>query len=198
MKNRQHGFTLVELLVVIAIIGLLSTIGVVSLNSARAKARDAKRLSDVRQITSVLELYYNGKQQYPQSPATGRQMSDTDASGCVSEQNGVVGAPATGDVAAAACGAVPLLSVMPRPNVGTGTQEYRYVGYETAPAPAPSGTAVAAQLCDGSAGNTDCQAYGIEFTLETSVSGINAGLNCLTSSGFLTQPATSVGCTKTG
>lgn len=58
MKNKK-GFTLVELLVVIAIIGLLSTIAFISLNRARAKARDAKRVSDVRQLQSALELYYN-------------------------------------------------------------------------------------------------------------------------------------------
>jgi general secretion pathway protein G len=58
MKNKK-GFTLVELLVVIAIIGILSTIAFISLNRARAKARDSKRVSDVRQVMSALELYYN-------------------------------------------------------------------------------------------------------------------------------------------
>ena len=57
--KKQKGFTLVELLVVIAIIGLLSTIAFISLNRARAKARDAKRVSDVRELQSALELYYN-------------------------------------------------------------------------------------------------------------------------------------------
>ena len=38
-----RGFTLIELLVVISIIGILSSFAVVSLNSARAKARDALR-----------------------------------------------------------------------------------------------------------------------------------------------------------
>lgn len=58
MKTKK-GFTLVELLVVIAIIGLLSTIAFISLNRARAKARDAKRISDVRGLQSAMELYYN-------------------------------------------------------------------------------------------------------------------------------------------
>jgi len=66
--NKKRGFTLVELLVVIAIIGLLSTLAFISLNSARAKARDAKRVSDVRQIQSALELYYND-QSTPSYPA---------------------------------------------------------------------------------------------------------------------------------
>jgi prepilin-type N-terminal cleavage/methylation domain-containing protein len=64
MKLRK-GFTLIELLVVIAIIGLLSTLAVVALNSARAKARDAKRISDVNQIRTALELYLNDQQAYP-------------------------------------------------------------------------------------------------------------------------------------
>jgi len=53
---RRKGFTLIELLVVIAIIGLLSTLSVVSLNSARGKARDAARKSDMNSISTALEL----------------------------------------------------------------------------------------------------------------------------------------------
>ena len=59
------GFTLIELLVVIAIIGLLSTLAVVALNSARLKARDAKRIDDVKQIQTVLEFYFNDSDSYP-------------------------------------------------------------------------------------------------------------------------------------
>lgn len=57
--NRQKikGFTLVELLVVIAIIGLLASIVLVSLNAARQKARDSRRLTDIRQVALALELY---------------------------------------------------------------------------------------------------------------------------------------------
>lgn len=56
MRKNQKGFTLIELLVVVAIIGILATLGIVSLNSARAKARDAKRLSDVKQFATALQL----------------------------------------------------------------------------------------------------------------------------------------------
>ncbi|MDP3043158.1 MAG: type II secretion system protein [bacterium] len=69
MKNNKKGFTLVELLVVIAIIGLLSTLAVVALNNARSKARDARRVSDVKQIQTALELYFNDENGYP--PITG-------------------------------------------------------------------------------------------------------------------------------
>ena len=61
----KKGFTLVELLVVIAIIGVLSTLAVVSLNNAREKARDAKRISDIKQVQTALELYFIDEQSYP-------------------------------------------------------------------------------------------------------------------------------------
>ncbi len=63
--NFQTGFTLIELLVVISIIGLLSSVVLVSMNSARLKARDGRRLSDMRQIQTALELYYDKNKQYP-------------------------------------------------------------------------------------------------------------------------------------
>ena len=61
------GFTLIELLVVIAIIGLLSTIVTASLGSAKAKSRDAKRISDVKTIQTALALYYNDNGMYPRN-----------------------------------------------------------------------------------------------------------------------------------
>lgn len=63
--KQNKGFTLIELLVVIAIIGLLSTLAVVALSSARTKARDAKRLSDIKQVQTALELYYTDNNRYP-------------------------------------------------------------------------------------------------------------------------------------
>ena len=68
-KNNQKGFTLIELLVVIAIIGLLSTLAVVSLNNARTKSRDARRIADVKQIQTALELFFTDNSQYPTAPA---------------------------------------------------------------------------------------------------------------------------------
>jgi len=65
LRSGLKGFTLIELLVVIAIIGLLSTLAVVSLNSARSKARDARRTSDIRQLQTGLDMYYNDNGKYP-------------------------------------------------------------------------------------------------------------------------------------
>lgn len=65
VSTNKKGFTLIELLVVIAIIGLLSTLAVIALGSARTKARDAKRLSDLKQTQTALELYYTDKAAYP-------------------------------------------------------------------------------------------------------------------------------------
>jgi prepilin-type N-terminal cleavage/methylation domain-containing protein len=65
IQKKQKGFTLIELLVVIAIIGLLASIVLLALNSARAKSRDAKRIADVREMMTGLELYYNNFGGYP-------------------------------------------------------------------------------------------------------------------------------------
>ncbi len=65
-KSRPNGgFTLIELLVVIAIIALLGSIIISSLNRARARARDAVRISDMAQIKNALALYYNQHSKYP-------------------------------------------------------------------------------------------------------------------------------------
>jgi len=56
----KKGFTLIELLVVIAIIGLLSSVVLVSLNSARNKGKDSRVITSVQQIRTILESNYNG------------------------------------------------------------------------------------------------------------------------------------------
>jgi type II secretion system protein G len=68
MKNSRGGFTLIELLVVIAVIGILAAVILASLNGARAKARDARRMSDMSEIVKALELYYHDNGYYPPSP----------------------------------------------------------------------------------------------------------------------------------
>lgn len=74
-KSRALGFTLIELLVVIAIIGLLAAVVLVSLNSARQKSRDARRLADIRQIMTALELFYNDNNRYVDDSGTSPAMT---------------------------------------------------------------------------------------------------------------------------
>jgi prepilin-type N-terminal cleavage/methylation domain-containing protein len=75
--NRSRGFTLIELLVVIAIIGILSSVVLASLNTARKKGRDARRISDIKQLQLALELYYDTQQSYPVTASGGGGASTT-------------------------------------------------------------------------------------------------------------------------
>ncbi|MFH1611761.1 MAG: type II secretion system protein [bacterium] len=81
-NKKQKGFTLIELLVVIAIIGLLASIVLVSVNSVRAKARDARRVSDMRQIQLALDLYYDDNNgNYPQENSSNGSWEDSTEDG---------------------------------------------------------------------------------------------------------------------
>ncbi|MDB5266886.1 MAG: hypothetical protein JWN89_701 [Parcubacteria group bacterium] len=68
--KKQKGFTLIELLVVIAIIGVLSTVVLASVNSARLKGRDAKRKSDLNTIYTAMNLYFQNNGCLPATSAT--------------------------------------------------------------------------------------------------------------------------------
>jgi len=82
LKYPLTAFTLIELLVVISIIALLSSLSIIALNSARAKSRDARRLSDVKQISTALEMYYGTNGNYPSLPSpTGTPITNL----CLSE-----------------------------------------------------------------------------------------------------------------
>ena len=72
----NRGFTLIELLVVIAIIAILASLVLVSLATARAKSRDAKRVAEIGQMRKALELYYDSNQTYPSTTPTGYSGDD--------------------------------------------------------------------------------------------------------------------------
>lgn len=66
-KGKTKGFTLIELLVVISIIGFLATLALVSLRDARTKSRDAKRIADLKQVNTAIQLFYDQYGRYPMS-----------------------------------------------------------------------------------------------------------------------------------
>lgn len=58
-KRFNQGFTLIELLVVIAIIGILSSVVLASLNTARGKGADAAAKSNLNNIRAQAEIFYD-------------------------------------------------------------------------------------------------------------------------------------------
>lgn len=101
----KRGFTLIELLVVIAIIGILASIVLASLNSARRKSRDARRIADVKQLQLALELFFDG-----QSP----NRYPTDAEGLAALSG------------ATSCGTQACIPTVPTPPTGGGQTAYGY------------------------------------------------------------------------
>lgn len=65
VKNSKKGFTLIEILVVVAIIAILSSVVLIGLGPTRRAGRDARRISDLRQVQNGLELYFNHCGAYP-------------------------------------------------------------------------------------------------------------------------------------
>ncbi len=156
MKLNRHetGFTLIELLVVIAIIGLLSTLAVVSLNNARQKSRDAKRVADIKQTQTALELYYADKNGYPIGTAVALGAAATDV---LCDTAAGFQADATG------CGTTYMGQVPknPTPVYSVATTDYLYSSLA-----ADGATACAA---------APCPEYKINFGLEGAVGALTVG-----------------------
>ncbi|MBI1857111.1 prepilin-type N-terminal cleavage/methylation domain-containing protein [Candidatus Saccharibacteria bacterium] len=65
LKKTEKGFTIIELLIVIAIIIILAALVLNNFQGAQAKARDTQRVTDINNIHSKLEEYYNENNYYP-------------------------------------------------------------------------------------------------------------------------------------
>ena len=61
----RKGFTVIEILVVVAIIGILASVVLFGVDSAKRKARDARRVADLSQMAQVIEIYNNDNGEYP-------------------------------------------------------------------------------------------------------------------------------------
>lgn len=79
---KKNGFTLIELLVVMAIIGLLFSIILASLNSARMKSRDARRLADLNAIRLALSNFFDDNARYPTNAEGLSRLGSASAPNC--------------------------------------------------------------------------------------------------------------------
>ncbi len=159
---------------VIAIIGLLASVVLLALNSARSKSRDAKRVADVRQVMSGLELYFNDCGSYPivasatTLGATGQKMYTGTACGtnAATSGNGGLGTTATGSTL------VGQMPSAPSPQDGTCTtvnNPYIYTSTDATGAAATTSPAAG---------------YSIAFCLGATTGGLAAGPHTATQGGI--------------
>lgn len=156
--NNKKGFTLVEILVVVGIVGLLGVLATITLQSARVRARDAKRLSDVVKTQMALELYFNDNNSYPiVADATALGQS---ATACLSSAGWASSCDATSEsVYLARIPATPATGLKEIVQCSGVEDTYCYVG--------------------------NASAYRIQFELETDnpEAKLTKGVNCATESG---------------
>jgi prepilin-type N-terminal cleavage/methylation domain-containing protein len=69
-SKTNKGFTLVEMLITFAIIGILATIVISSTTASRGRARDTRRIGDLKEIQLALAVYYDVNKSFPVSLAT--------------------------------------------------------------------------------------------------------------------------------
>lgn len=81
ISAKSKAFTLIELLVVISIIGILATLVTANLNSARSRARDAARKSDMKNTSTGLRLYFNDKGYFPSDGTSAKKIYGCGISG---------------------------------------------------------------------------------------------------------------------
>jgi len=177
MKMRERGFTLIELLVVIAIIGMLASIMIASLDSARKKGRDARRVADMRQIQLALALYANANDGlYPRGLYCGAGClnansayiatipKDPNGVACAADSNDTTSATATG------CYRYVLLSLSGGPAPCTSYHLWTFLEVSGSPILPSKANAAAGSTCSSPissaspdrAGSTNAQIYDVK------------------------------------
>jgi prepilin-type N-terminal cleavage/methylation domain-containing protein len=162
---KKRGFTLIELLAVLSIIGLLSTIVLAALNTARFKAEDARRQSEMKSLQAALELYNVDNKAYP---STGGSWYGVSVNGGSRSTSG-----AGGYIPGLAPTYISILPIDPRGDKtgwsgylyqSNGT-EYKLISHENGPRSFPSASSPfydpvrptwAWKLCNG---NTACNSW---------------------------------------
>jgi prepilin-type N-terminal cleavage/methylation domain-containing protein len=86
ISSLKKGFTLIEMLIVVAIIGILASVVVIGIGPAQQRARDSRRASDLKQIQTSIELYYNKNGAYPTGGTDG-EMSWADFTAAIVAAN---------------------------------------------------------------------------------------------------------------
>jgi type IV pilus assembly protein PilA len=120
LKKAQQGFTIIELLIVIAIIAILAGLVLNNFQGAQAKARDTQRVTDINNVHSKLEEYYNENGGYPQT-FTAATFPGIDAQSLIDPKGVTVTInTAAADAAAAGTATAP-----------TSTANYAYTAYPT-------------------------------------------------------------------
>jgi general secretion pathway protein G len=80
MVSKKAGFTMIELLIVMVIMGILAAVGLRTFSSSQMKARDSQRKSDLRSISTALDLFYNDHGYYPEDDGLGGFVACGDSS----------------------------------------------------------------------------------------------------------------------
>lgn len=159
-RNSQRGFTLIEMLTVLVIIGLLSSIGFVSYESVKVRARDTKRVSDVKQLQTALELFFENHSSYPSDgvPGLNGQLLGFDQTKVFSDAG----------FASAQQGGVYMMNVPKNPQPGGTDYVYRSLYLD-------------GRDCHR---RDHCESYAVLFTLEGTAGSLGPGEHALTPDGI--------------
>lgn len=145
LLKKEGGFTLLELLIVIVIIGILAVLIIPNLVSGPQRARDAQRKSDLRNIKTALETYYNDNNSYPTAGGVS----------CTPSASNCLGTVLT-------TGSTPYMKVVP--NDPKGGQNYSYL---PTPASCAAGACTSYTLTTTLENSHDSQAVGGVYTVNS-------------------------------